>query len=105
MISAWYIGAGSLISVFTNTPNQAFGKLKSIYGNELIKHGHQFPENKKKFTEVDRLRIKQKIRKEIKKENIKKIIGLLISVFLLIIIIIGFLELVRYLMKPDILKY
>jgi len=63
MISAWYIGAGSLISVFTNSPNQAFSKLKSVYGNELVKHKHNIKNTTKEFTQADRMLIKKKLKR------------------------------------------
>lgn len=103
-ISAWYIGAGSLISVFTARPSQPFSKLKSVYGNELIKHGHQLSKNGKIFTETDKIRLKKRIRKDIKKENIRMIIGLVISIFLLIVMIIAIMKLLRYFMQPQFLR-
>lgn len=67
-ISAWYLGAGSLISVFTNRLNQVFSKIRLIYGDKRVKHIKNTPLSfeERKFTEEARQKIHAGLKKEIK---------------------------------------
>lgn len=98
-ISAWYIGAGSLKTVFTNKPNQPFSKLKSIYGNELEKFTTQkehYIIKQSQLTVEERLRIKLKVKQEIKKSNIKIIISLSVTLILFLAMMYGVVKLANY---------
>lgn len=83
-IGSWYIGAGNKPSVISQKPAKAFSKIKEAYRDYQSNKKGPGPRPENQLSEVDKEKIRNKLRKYYKKRLYQKILSVLIAIILTI---------------------